>query len=137
MAHINWLAVLVAAVVYFFFGSLWYQVLFRKLWAREAGIKMDNPPKGSAMMMMMLKSFLGNLLSVIGIAFLLCYAHNGAGECMRAAKIGAVAGFGVAGGGLWINYNWHGKSVLLWCIDTGYFTIGCALAAVIISWMSC
>ncbi len=69
MANINWLSVLVAAIVYFFFGSLWYQVLFSKIWARESGIKMDNPPKGAAMMQMMLKSFLGNLLAVIALAF--------------------------------------------------------------------
>jgi hypothetical protein len=134
MVHINWLAVLVAAVVYFFFGSLWYQALFSKIWARESGISMANPPKGGAMMKMMLKSFLGGLLTAIGVAFLLCYAHS-SGDWMRAAKIGAVAAFGVAGGSLWINYNWHGKSVLLWCIDTGYFTIGSALMAAIITWI--
>jgi hypothetical protein len=134
MAQIHWLAVLVAAIVYFFFGSLWYQLLFRKIWARESGIKMDNPPKGGAMMTMMLKSFLGNLLAVIALAFLLHYAQGG--DMMRSAKIGAVAGFGVAGGGLWVNYNWHGKSTLLWIIDTGYTTVGLALAGVVMSMMA-
>ncbi len=38
-----------------------------------------------------------NLLAVIALAFLLQYAHGG--DCMRSAKIGAVAGFGIAGGG--------------------------------------
>ncbi|MDP4198685.1 MAG: DUF1761 domain-containing protein [Bacteroidota bacterium] len=130
MANINWLAVLVASLVFFFFGSLWYQVLFRKLWARESGIKMDNPPSGSAMMKMMLKSFLGNLLTVIAVALLISYAHGGG--CVRSMKIGAVAGFGIAGGSLWINYNWHGKSATLWAIDIGYMTIGCVLAAAIV-----
>jgi hypothetical protein len=133
MANINWLAVIVAAIVYFFFGSLWYQLLFRKIWARESGIKMDNPPKGGAMMGMMLKSFLGNLLAVIALAFLLHYAHGG--DVMRSMKIGAVAGFGIAGGSLWVNYNWHGKSVMLWCIDTGYTTIGLAIAGAVMSMM--
>ncbi len=134
MAQIHWLAVLVAAIVYFFFGSLWYQLLFRKIWARESGIKMDNPPKGGAMMTMMLKSFLGNLLAVIALAFLLHYAQGG--DLMRSAKIGAVAAFGVAGGTLWINYNWHSKSTLLWIIDTAYYTIGLALAGAVISMMA-
>ncbi len=134
MAHINWLAVLVAALVYFFFGSLWYQVLFRKLWAREAGIKMDNPPKGSALIQMMLKSFLGNLLSTVAIALLLNYAHGG--DAMRSMKIAAVAAFGIAGGTLWINYNWHSKSTTLWLIDVGYYTIGSAIAGAILSWMA-
>lgn len=130
MANINVLAVFVAALAYFFFGSLWYQVLFRKLWARESGISMDNPPKGAAMMKMMLKSFMGNLLSALAIAMLLNYAHGGG--CVRSMKIAAVAALGVSGGSLWINYNWHNKSRLLWMIDTGYTMIGCALAAAII-----
>ena len=130
MANINWLAVLVASIVYFFFGSLWYQALFRNVWARESGMNMDNPPKGAAMGKMMFKSFLGNLLTAIALALIINYAHGGG--MMRTAKIGAVAGFGVAGGSLWINYNWNGKSQKLWWIDTGYFTIGCAIAAGII-----
>ena len=134
MANINWLSVLVASLVYFFFGSLWYQLLFSKIWARESGIKMDNPPKGAAMMQMMLKSFLGNLLAVAALAMLLHYAHGG--DAMRSAKIGAVAGLGIAGGSLWVNYNWHGKSVLLWIIDTGYTTVGLALAAAVMAWMA-
>ena len=47
----------------------------------------------------------------------------------------ALAGLGIAGGSLWINYNWNGKSTLLWIIDTGYFMIGCALAGWIIGAM--
>jgi len=133
MANIHWLAVLVGAIVYFFFGSLWYQVLFRKLWARESGIKMDNPPTGAALGKMMFKSFLGNLLSAIGVAMLIGYAHGG--DAMRCAKIGALAGLTIAGGALWINYNWHSKSVTLWVIDAGYFMIGCGLAGWIIGAM--
>ncbi|HEX5316322.1 MAG TPA: DUF1761 domain-containing protein [Candidatus Kapabacteria bacterium] len=133
MAHLNWLAVLIAAIVYFFFGSLWFQALFSKIWARESGISMDNPPKGGALVGMMVKSFLGNLLMAIALGLLLNYAHGG--DLMRAAKIGAVAGFGIAGGSFWINYNWHSKSFLLWFIDTGYYTIGCAIAAAIIGAM--
>jgi hypothetical protein len=133
MAHLNWLAVLIAAIVYFFFGSLWYMALFSKIWARESGISMDNPPKGGAMVGMMVKSFLGNLLSAIALGLLLNYAHGG--DVLRAAKIGAVAGFGIAGASFWITYNWHGKSLLLWLIDTGHYTIGCAIAAAIIGAM--
>ncbi|HZK75454.1 MAG TPA: DUF1761 domain-containing protein [Candidatus Kapabacteria bacterium] len=133
MAHLNWAAVLIAAIVYFFFGSLWYMALFSKIWARESGISMDNPPKGGAMVGMMVKSFLGNLLTAIALALLLNYAHGG--DVLRAAKIGAVAGFGIAGASLWMTYNWHGKSLLLWILDGGYYTIGCAIAAAIIGAM--
>ncbi len=54
---------------------------------------------------------------------------------MRSAKIGAVAGLGIAGGSLWVNYNWHGKSTLLWIIDTGYTTVGLAIAGAVMAMM--
>ena len=32
LQHINWLAVLVAGLAYFFLGALWYTALFGKKW---------------------------------------------------------------------------------------------------------
>ncbi len=93
-------------------------------------MKMDTPPSGSQMGKLLFKSFLGNLLAVIALALLISYAHGGG--WMRCAKIGAVAGFGVAGGSFWMNYNWLGKSFLLWTIDTAYYTLGAAIAGAII-----
>src|SRR5437773_396034 len=37
LGSVNWLAVLVAALVPFFLGALWYQALFGKLWRRLHG----------------------------------------------------------------------------------------------------
>ncbi len=133
MAHLNWLAVLIAAIVYFFFGALWYMALFGKPWAKAAGINMDSPSGNGAMAGKLAKSFLGNLLTAIALALLLNYAHGG--DLLRAAKIGAVAGFGIAGASFWMTYNWTEKSFLLWLLDTGHYTIGCAIAAAIIGAM--
>jgi hypothetical protein len=133
MAHINWLGVILAAAAYFFLGFLWYQALFGKVWSRALGMKMDNPPTGSQMGKLLVKSFLGNLLTAIGIALLLSYAHGG--DMMRCAKIGGVAGLTVAGGSMWMHYNWLGKSTTALAIDIGYATIGGAIAGAIIGAM--
>jgi hypothetical protein len=79
------------------------------------------------------KSFIGDLATAFGLALLLNYAHGG--DFMRAAKIGAVAGLFIAGGAVWINYNWHSKSIALWLIDASYFTVSAAIAAGIIGVM--
>ena len=55
---------------------------------------------------------------------------------LRTALSDALRGWDGAGGSLWINYNWNGKSVTLWVIDTGYFAIGGAIAGGIIGMMA-
>src|SRR5438105_589294 len=105
MANINWLAVLVATLAYFFLGFLWYSVIFKNLWAKQMGMTTMTPPTGPAMMKLLGKSFAGNLLTVIGIAMILNYSHA-TGNAMRSMKIGAVTGFAVGGGMFWTNYNW-------------------------------
>lgn len=37
LGHFNWIAVIVAALVAFFIGGLWYQALFGKLWIKMQG----------------------------------------------------------------------------------------------------
>ena len=45
LAGINYLAVAVATIVYFFIGFIWYSVLFRQMWSKETGVvKLDFMP---------------------------------------------------------------------------------------------
>lgn len=46
LEHVNWLAVIVAALATFFLGGLWYQALFGRLWVRLHGY---SPEKVKAM----------------------------------------------------------------------------------------
>ena len=135
MAHLHWLGVVIATVAYFAFGSMWYMALFSKVWAREAGIKMDQKPTQREMTMMMLKSLLGNFVQVVAVALLLSYAQAGGTDVLRAMKIGAVAGFGIFGGATWLNNTWLMRSTTLWMIDTGHTVLGCAISAAILAAM--
>jgi hypothetical protein len=137
MANINYLAVLVGGIAYFFLGYLWYQFLFGKVWAKGLGMNPDmaNTPEMKATMMKLLPwSFLGNLGASLFVALLVSYAHAH-GDPMRAAKVGAVAGLGIAGSSMWMHYNWLQKSKASWAIDVGYAMIGCGLAGCIIGAM--
>ena len=58
-SHLNWLAILVAALAYFVLGALWYsKVLFVKPWLRMTGIKVDDPSA---------KKGLGQILLVLSL----------------------------------------------------------------------
>jgi len=62
--QINMMAVFVAVVVCFFFGFLWFTVLFGKAWAIEMGFDPDEKPKSSAMIRGLALNTFGTFLLV-------------------------------------------------------------------------
>jgi hypothetical protein len=68
--HINYLAVLVCAVVAMPVGFLWFGPLFGKLWARHMGFGDMQPPDARSMGTSMVIFFVSNLL----IAWVLAHA---------------------------------------------------------------
>src|ERR1051326_6187094 len=62
MPHINYWAVLVAAIVNFVLGWLWYGPLFGKPWAKMVGMDMSKKPPMASMVKSMLLMFIGSLL---------------------------------------------------------------------------
>lgn len=137
MANINWVSAFIGGVAYFFLGYIWYTFLFGRTWGRELGMNPDTKNKEQMqreMMKLLPWSFLGNLVAAVFVAALVNYAHA-AGDPMRAAKIGAVAGLGIGGSTLWMHYNWLQKSKTALAIDVGYAMLGCGLAGWIIGAM--
>jgi hypothetical protein len=66
---INYVAVIVAALVYYIIGSLWYTVLFGKMWREEQGVPPDakgTPPVGS-----LIGQFISTLIYTFGVAILM------------------------------------------------------------------
>ncbi len=68
-AGINFLAVLVAAIVYFFIGFVWYSLLFGEVWRKETGVPADTTakPKPGALA----GQFASTFLYVMGVALVL------------------------------------------------------------------
>ncbi len=93
---LNWSAILVAMVITFMFGGLWYGPIAGKAWAKAMGMDISKKPEPAVMK----KAF---LLQIIGL-FLLTYvmAHTvpiwrasvwGAGEDMPNYTYGFFGGF--------------------------------------------
>ncbi len=59
---INFIAILVAVVVNFFLGFLWYTPLFGKIWGREMGYASDMKPDPKVLIKGLLFMVIGNFL---------------------------------------------------------------------------
>lgn len=127
----NWLAVLVAALAYWFLGALWYSALFGKVWAsglEQQGVKILAPTK-SQMMTKLLVTFVANLVAVHAIAYLL----RGASGAQAGATLGAVVGLGIAATTLAVAYSWESKPLKNFVVDASYHLLGCVIAGVILA----
>src|SRR5438045_9134769 len=73
LKDINWIAVLVGALGYFFLGAMWYSALFKKKWIAYQGISaedMSKPDAKKGVGAIMLASFIMMFINVIGLAIL-------------------------------------------------------------------
>jgi hypothetical protein len=69
---VNWLAVIVAAVVMFAIGAAWYTVLFGQQWRALMGIPEGTQPEGFVQALVV--GFIGNLLEAYVLALFIGYA---------------------------------------------------------------
>ena len=131
--QVNLWAILVAALVYFILGSLWFSVLFGGFWSREVerlGILIKDPAKGT-IAAKMLQTFVGNLLAAFSMGYIVFISHSF--NWLAGLKLGLLCGIGFAAVGMIIAYTWESRSMRLQMIDTGYAIIGITLCGIIIA----
>lgn len=135
--HINFTAIAVATVANFFFGFLWYTVLFGMAWAKEQGFDMTVKPPSSVMVKGMIMMIIGNFL----MAFV--FAHNIAAwsfvpETKTMSFTGNLASSAIF---TWLGFYvpsdlsvvaWERKSWKLFFINTIYHLLSLVIAAVIL-----
>jgi hypothetical protein len=135
---INIIAVLVAVVVNFVLGFIWYTPLFGKAWGKEMGFDLNEKPEKSAMFKGMTFMLIGNFL------FAYVFAHNIAawqfvpgtkemGQLSNAlsAAIFTWLGFyfpGQLGATVWEKNSWK-----LFGINTGYHLVSLMVVAMILT----
>jgi MFS family permease len=131
LSHINWLAVLAAAIVYFLLGALWYSNAFLgPRWAALAGVKREDPEAAKNRGRIMGLSFVLFLLICTGMALLIyrlqLYAFT------SGIKMGLITGLLFSATTIAISNLYQGKSMNLTAIDSLYHVIGQIVAGVII-----
>jgi hypothetical protein len=126
MPELNYAAVFVAALT-FFVGGLWYSpALFCSVWLREDGRAAE--PKQRHPARVFATSFLFSLIAAFSFAVVLG-PDPGLG---RAIGLGALTGAGVVASSFGINYQFAGRSALLWLIDGGYHTLQFTLIGLVL-----
>jgi hypothetical protein len=141
--QVNYLAVIVAAIVLFVLGGLWYSpVLFAKRWIALQGRteeQMRADAARSNMPMMYLMAFITALIiawamAVLGNAF--PPQPGGEGGVMRGIKLGFFCWFGFVLPTTFATSLFSMKPRQLWLIDAGYNLVSFVLAgAIILGWM--
>ena len=130
MSRINHWAVIVAAVVFFAIGAVWYTTL-QAPWLAGIGKTLEQLAKeqgGSPL------PFVIGFLAVLVMCYTLAWiVHRGmTPSAGNGALTGLVVAFGIVGATLALNYGFEWRGITLWLINAGYVVIGLVISGAII-----
>lgn len=135
---INYLAVLVAGIVIFVLGGLWYSpVLFAKRWIALQGRteeQMRAQAAAANMPVMYLSAFICGFVTALVMAMIL--AHIAVSMTLNAghgALIGFMCWLGFAATSSYATALFSGKPKQLWLIDSAYNLVSFVLAGMILA----
>jgi len=135
---VNWLAVLVAAIVIFLLGGLWYSpVLFAKKWIalqNKTEEQMKAEAAGANMPLMYASAFITGLIIAWAMAMVLAHIANDAPmNAAHGALFGALLWLGFAATTSYATALFSGKPRQLWLIDSAYNLVSFVLAGIILA----
>lgn len=116
-ASINWLAVLVATVLTFLLGGVWYGPLFGKLWQRHMGLSDEQLKQGVGRTFAL--AFVLALVSAVNLAFFL----GPSATVAFGVGAGAATGLGFVATALGVTYAFGRRPLVLALVDAGYHAI--------------
>lgn len=129
--HINWLAVLVGGLAYFFLGAIWYSFLFGKKWQGYNASLLNDPSAKKGVAGTMVISFLLMVLCSLGLALLA--VRFGIAGWTGGLKLGIITGVCFAATAIHISYVYEKRPLGLHLINGVYNIAGNIIAAIIIS----
>jgi hypothetical protein len=128
---LNWLAVVVAAVVYFLLGWLWYTpAVFGKAWMAAAGIK-PTKPKPSQMVRLMGLTLLLGVVMASALGLILRAVH--ADTVSTAICWAAVAAVGFAASVQAMGAQYEQRSLKYFAITAGYPVVGAIAMSIVLT----
>jgi Protein of unknown function (DUF1761) len=134
LGELNWLAVIVGAVIYFVLGALWYSpALFGRQWQRSIGWDPERtPPEMKATTYVV--PFVAYLVMAIAIGLLA--AATGTDELSEGLVLGVVAGIGLLLMHTLVDATFDPNKPEPWtwfAINGSYHVIGVIIVAVIVA----
>jgi hypothetical protein len=128
---LNYLHVIVVAIIGFFVGFIWYSVLFGKAWQAEMKVTPEDAQK-TPMGPAMIKGFIFTFISTWGLALL--EEKSNETYWYRGAAFGATVGLLIVGARYLNSAVWEKRSCKLLAINIGHevllFTLTGAILAI-------
>ncbi len=121
--HLNYAAVVVAAVIQCVIGVLWYGVFFKKSWRARVGFKEGEKPKGAVFALVC--SFVANFLLSFALANVLLVTKH---AFMAGFSIGIVCWLGFMAPPLFAQHIHERRSANLFAINAAYWLIAMAVS---------
>lgn len=130
ISNMSYLGVVIANLVAFMFGGLWYTVLFGKAWKEEMGIDADKEQemkKNGSATKAMIVGFMTGLVTTFTIAYLL--HATGMLELKYALMLSFTIGLGIVGFTMISDGFYNAHSVKLITINTSHRVLQIMIAA--------
>jgi len=125
--HINWLTVLIGAVIYMVVGGIWYGPIAGKAWMKEMGLTEEEIKESGNPTEAMVKSFVSALFMSAGLAFVLSMPAFRDSGWQGGMMTGFILSVLLVGGSTFPNYAFENKSLRHFLIHMGNVTIAMML----------
>ena len=127
--HLNHMAILVAALIQFFLGALWYSLFFAKPWMALTGHTPGERPKGA--IVAMFSSFIGGLILSLVLAHVV--AWSGVGTVGWGAVIGFICWLGCIAAPLLSETLYEKRPYRLFAINSGYWLVSLLISGALLA----
>lgn len=132
LQHLNWLAVLVAALAGYFPGAIWYSKIgFLRPWARELDIDIDNPPAGKNVGA---RVAIGLIPAFAGAMVMALLLHHPV-PIHRGVVLGVALAGGIISTSFAVQYLYENRSMKFWLINSGYHLLQYVIMGVVFALM--
>lgn len=132
LAQINWLAVVVATLVAFVIGGVWYSPkVFGDTWKSLLG-KKATTMNGTNLTHLMGYAFALTFISLVVLAVVMYAIGSSVLSAGQGLLFGLIVGAGLVAVCIGINYTYEQRRLKLWLINSGYIVTYFAVAGMII-----
>ncbi len=131
MHRVNWWAIVVSTIAYFFLGYLWYGILFQTAWL--AAIGKTSPPLmsgGGSVAFPYAVTLVLSFFLAYGLARILSWRENM--NPGRGAFIGLSMGLLIFGTMTWMDYMYEMRGNAIALINIGYVVVGMGIQGLIL-----
>ena len=129
MHQFNLWAVLVAALIQWVLGALWYSLFFAKPWMAAVGHTPGERPKGAVFAMV--SSFVGGLILSFILAHLVIWSN--AMTWCRGAFIGGICWLGFIAVPLFSEKLYERRPFTLFAINAGYWLVALISSGIVLA----